>query len=329
MLSFWRPRAPSGYAIFGDYLTPMFVTSTSCSDFFLILMLVEGFLLAFNLFFVFHFRNEPPTKGVLALNTNIVRVKRPLSYKLVWQSGSPRTNIFHQKDLEDKISNIDQLCSVWLPVAPAGYVAMGCVASSGTAEPPLSSAFCLTASLVSSCNLRDCIALRSNIYYLNLFLYLMYGYRYLIFHTHALCPLTEFFRDNTNMIFWRVDNAFGSFLPGDPASMSVDGNAYDLRHMLFDSADSSSKTVSRRQDSRNDFSQLERSELTSGRLFDAVASFKLIWSNSGTSSPKKLSIWRPMLSEGMFYFGDIAVNGYHLCDTVCHLKTKLRLRLTT
>jgi hypothetical protein len=21
--SFWRPRAPSGYAIFGDYLTPM------------------------------------------------------------------------------------------------------------------------------------------------------------------------------------------------------------------------------------------------------------------------------------------------------------------
>ncbi|CAD6212089.1 unnamed protein product [Miscanthus lutarioriparius] len=244
VLSFWRPRAPSGYAIFGDYLTPM---------------------------------NDPPTKGVLALNTNIVRVKRPLSYKLVWQSGSPRTNVFHQnEDSENKISNVDQLCSVWLPVAPVGYVAMGCVVSSGTAEPPLSSVFCLTASLVSSCNLRDCIALR----------------------------------DNANMIFWRIDNAFGSFLPGDPASMSVHGNAYDLRHMLFDSADSSSKTVSRRQDSRNDSSQLERSELTSGRLFDAVASFKLIWSNSATSSPKKLSIWRPMLSEGMFYFGDIAVNGY-------------------
>jgi hypothetical protein len=42
----------------------------------------------------------------------------------------------------------------------------------------LSSVFCLAASLVSSCNLRDCIALRSNIYYLNLFLYLLYGYRY-------------------------------------------------------------------------------------------------------------------------------------------------------
>ena len=135
-------------------------------------------LLAFNLSF-FHLRNDPPTKGVLALNTNIVRVKRPLSYKLVWQSGSPRTKVFHQnEDSENKISNVDQLCSVWLPVAPVGYVAMGCVVSSGTAEPPLSSVFCLTASLVSSCNLRDCIALRSNIYYLNLFLYLLYGYRY-------------------------------------------------------------------------------------------------------------------------------------------------------
>lgn len=131
------------------------------------------------------------------------------------------------------------------------------------------------------------------------------------------------------MIFWRVDNAFGSFLPGDPASMSVHGNAYDLRHMLFDSADSSSKTVSKRQDSRNDSSQLERSELTSGRLFDAVASFKLIWSNSATSSPKKLSIWRPMLSEGMFYFGDIAVNGYHLYDYCLSFKDQALLQLTT
>jgi hypothetical protein len=41
----------------------------------------------------------------------------------------------------------------------------------------LSSVFCLTASLVSSCNLRDCIALRSNIYYLNLFSFLFYGNR--------------------------------------------------------------------------------------------------------------------------------------------------------
>uniref|UniRef100_A0A0E0R2L4 PH domain-containing protein n=1 Tax=Oryza rufipogon TaxID=4529 RepID=A0A0E0R2L4_ORYRU len=170
-------------------------------------------------------KNDSPTKGVLALNTNIVRVKRPLSYKLVWRSGPPQTNELQhsEKDLKNKPSNVD--------------------------------------------------------------------------------------RGNANMSFWRVDNAFGSFLPGDPAHMRVDGNAYDLRHMLFNDADSS-KTSSIGQDSHNDASQIERSALTSGRLFEAVASFKLIWSNNGMSSPKKLSIWRPMLSEGMFYFGDIAVNGY-------------------
>lgn len=124
------------------------------------------------------------------------------------------------------------------------------------------------------------------------------------------------------MIFWRVDNAFGSFLPGDPASMSVHENAYDLRHMLFNSADSSSKTISRGKYTSNGASQIERSALTSGRLFEAVASFKLIWSNSGTTSPKKLSIWRPMLSEGMFYFGDIAVNGYCICYQSLSLKNQ-------
>lgn len=280
--------------------------------------MLDGFVTSF----FFHLRNDPPSKGVLALNSNVIRVKRPLSYKLVWQSSSPRTNILHQneRDLKNKLSNVGQLCSVWLPVAPVGYVAMGCVVSPGTAEPPLSSVFCLTASLVSSCNLRDCIALRSNTYCLNLFSYLLYSYRDCsLMHYVQL----SFFRDHSDMIFWRVDNSFGSFLPGDPASMSVHGNAYDLRHMLFNSADSSSKIISRRQDYTNDASQLERSALTSGRLFEAVASFKLIWSNSGTSSPKKLSIWRPMLSEGMCYFGDIAVNGYHLYIILSHLRTKL------
>jgi vacuolar protein sorting-associated protein 13A/C len=121
-----------------------------------------------------------------------------------------------------------------------------------------------------------------------------------------------FCRANANTSFWRVDNAFGTFLPGDPANVSLHVNAYDLRHMLFSSADASSKNSSGGKDSRrNDAPQVERSALTSGRLFEAVASFKLVWSNDGMSAPKKLSIWRPMMSEGMFYFGDIALSGYN------------------
>ena len=84
--------------------------------------------------------------------------------------------------------------------------------------------------------------------------------------------------------------------------------------MLFSSTDASSKNSSGGKDSRNDAPQVERSALTSGRLFEAVASFKLVWSNDGMSAPKKLSIWRPMMSEGMFYFGDIALSGYNWFD---------------
>uniref|UniRef100_A0A0Q3N5I8 PH domain-containing protein n=1 Tax=Setaria italica TaxID=4555 RepID=A0A0Q3N5I8_SETIT len=240
----------------------------------------------------------------LKMESNGIRVIEPFDMAVKYSSASGKTNLHVLVSeiymnfsfsilrlflaVEEEISAFLRMSSKKMSLecyqfdkvatvqAPTGYVAMGCVVSPGAAEPPLSSVFCLTASLVSSCNLRDCIALR----------------------------------DNGNMIFWRVDNSFGSFLPGYPSSMSMHGHAYDLRHMLFNSAGSSSKTISRSQDCRNDAAQLERSALTSGRLFEAVASFKLIWSNSGTSSPKKLSIWRPMLSEGMFYFGDIAVNGY-------------------
>lgn len=172
----------------------MFVITLSFSCFFLsLLSWCTNFV---NIYYLFHVRNDPPTRGVLALNTNFVRVKRPLSYKLVWQSGPPRTNGFHRnkEDSKNKPFNVDDICSVWLPVAPVGYVAMGCVVTSGTAQPPLSSVFCLTASLVSSCNIRDCVALRSNKDNLTYLLYLtvlLCGYRdcmlmliYIIFQSY-------------------------------------------------------------------------------------------------------------------------------------------------
>lgn len=63
----------------------------------------------------------------------------------------------------------------------------------------------------------------------------------------------------------------------------------------------------------NNTIESERSStINSRRRFEAVASFQLIWWNQGSGSRKKLSIWRPVVSEGMVYFGDIAVQGYKL-----------------
>lgn len=87
-----------------------------------------------------------------------MRVKRPVSFKLIWSplsSGGLGDSSMNDKDERD------DSCSIWFPEAPKGYVALGCVVSSGSTPPPLTSVFCILASSVSPCSLRDCIAISS------------------------------------------------------------------------------------------------------------------------------------------------------------------------
>lgn len=252
--AFWRPCAPSGYAVLGDCLTPL---------------------------------TEPPSKGVLAVNASIARVKRPVTYKLIWSSSTISANNSNHDFtcIGSENDNAEQYisCSIWFPVAPKGYVAIGCVVSSDSKEPPLSSGLCILASLVSPCSMKDCVALN----------------------------LSEL--GAANVAFWRVENSFGSFLPADPEGI---GKAYDLRQMIFKDSDHATKvpkSTTIQGSAHNDDStlQLERPAfLASGRMFESVASFRLIWWNQGAASGKRLSIWRPVLQDGMVYLGDIAVQGY-------------------
>ncbi|GMQ04542.1 hypothetical protein CsSME_00049923 [Camellia sinensis var. sinensis] len=89
-----------------------------------------------------HDSNKPPTKGVLAVNTSLARVKRPVSFKLVWPPTA-NNDISEFQDVDNH-----NICSIWFPEAPKGYVALGCVVSTGRTQPPLSSAFCILASLI-------------------------------------------------------------------------------------------------------------------------------------------------------------------------------------
>ncbi|KAL6985854.1 hypothetical protein U1Q18_019227, partial [Sarracenia purpurea var. burkii] len=251
IFAFWRPRAPPGFAVLGDYITPL---------------------------------NKPPTKGVLAMNTSLARFKRPVSFKLVWPfAGNGDISEFQA------VKNND-ICSIWFPEAPKDYVALGCVVSSMGTQPPLSSAFCILASLVSPCALRDCITINSNM----------------------SC--------SSSLAFWRVDNSFGTFLPADPTTLGLIGRAYELRHMLFEFPETSSASKSSyHEPSLSDHAQALQPERTStintGRRFEAVTSFRLIWWNHGSSPRKKLSIWRPIVPEGIVYFGDIAVQGFESPNT--------------
>ncbi|KAE8731960.1 Pleckstrin (PH) domain-containing protein isoform 2 [Hibiscus syriacus] len=180
-------------------------------------------------------------------------------------------------------------CSVWFPEAPEGYIALGCVVSPGKLQPSSSSTFCIPASFVSPCSLRDCITI-TNQY-------------------------------PSSLAFWRVDNSLGTFLPAEPTTLRLLAAAYELRHIIIRSPEVYPKPsrVSEIQTSSHgcvNNRQFENSSVVNiGRCFEAVASFKLVWWNRGSSSRKQLSIWRPMISLGMVYFGDIAVQGYEPPNT--------------
>ncbi|KAK7309084.1 hypothetical protein RJT34_05549 [Clitoria ternatea] len=257
--AFWRPHAPPGFVVLGDYLTPL---------------------------------DKPPTKGVLAVNTNSITVKRPVSFKLIWPPsisvGIKGEGMDNSKLLGK--TEADTICSIWFPEAPKGYVALGCIVTHGKTPPPLSSAFCIPSSAVSPSSLRDCITI----------------------------GITDI--SSSSVAFWRVDNSLGTFLPVDPISLSLMGKAYELRCIKYDflkaSSVASSNLDSHAPSGRHQSLQSDQcADANSNRRFEPVASFQLIWWNQGTNSRKRLSIWRPVVPMGMVYFGDIAVKGYEPPNT--------------
>ncbi|KAJ7944655.1 pleckstrin-likey (PH) domain-containing protein [Quillaja saponaria] len=260
--AFWRPHAPPGFAVLGDYLTPL---------------------------------DKPPTKGVLAVNTSSTRVKKPINFRLIWPSLASGDVIAQGVENRDSFQNAvleggGDCCSIWYPEAPKGYVALGCVVSHCRAPPPLSSAFCILASLVSPCSLRDCITIG----------------------TTDICP--------SSLAFWRVENSVGTFLPADAATCRLMGKAYELRHIKYGSPKISLTTAKssdvQNPSGGNQILQADRSaDVNSARRFEAVASFQLIWWNQGANSGKRLSMWRPVVPQGRIYFGDIAVKGYEPPNT--------------
>ncbi|KAK4746515.1 hypothetical protein SAY87_012827 [Trapa incisa] len=251
---FWRPRAPPGFVVLGDYLTPM---------------------------------EKPPRKGVLAINTNVARVKKPISFKLIWASQGSSKQVLYDQWSSSESENAD--CFVWFPEAPEGYISLGCIVSQGLHPPPLSSVSCIMASLVTPCSLRDCVTISSN----NLY-----------------SPV---------LAFWRVDNSFGSFLPAEP-SFKLMARAYELRHVMFSSLDSKKAYDNSNLETSSpgyidNACSESLAEVNSDQRFEAVANFQLVWWNQGSRWRKRLSIWRPSLSPGMVYFGDNAVQGYEPPNT--------------
>lgn len=93
----------------------------------------------------------PPSQVVVALSNTYGRVRKPLGFRLVHTlPGS--------LDLVDsKKSNEQNDCSIWVPVPPRGYLALGCVVNSGNQPPSNNVVYCLRSDLVTSATFSDCI----------------------------------------------------------------------------------------------------------------------------------------------------------------------------
>lgn len=154
----------------------------------------------------------------------------------------------------------------------------------------------------------------------------MYFYVSSIVNKCVYCYLTKFefihfpntvnCRYTSSFAFWRVDNSLGTFLPAEPTTLRLLARPYELRHVIIGSPEvypgaSRSSEIQASPSGHVNNRQSESSAVgNSGRRFEAVASFRLVWWNRGSSSRKQLSIWRPVVPNGMVYFGDIAVQGY-------------------
>ncbi|XP_024524741.1 uncharacterized protein LOC9654875 isoform X2 [Selaginella moellendorffii] len=226
-ITFWRPRAPPGFTVLGDCLTVV---------------------------------DEPPSKGVIAMNMNLVHLKKPVDFRLVWSSSA------NEDDSEQ--------CCVWLPIAPEGYVVLGCVASIGRSPPSASPTLCVLKQLVTEWYMRDCIQVNGT---------------------------TE-----QEWAFWRADNSSASFFPISALRKPHSSRIYELRHVAFELE----KAEDRFGTTKTSGESARSSDEDNGVLLTTVTRFKLIWWDKGAKSKKSVSIWRPVTPSRCVILGDIAVEGY-------------------
>jgi len=98
--AFWRPVAPDGYFILGDYAQGDYASPHGT------MAVVKA-------------QDDPGKEPLLAL---------PVSFDRIWY---------------DKDSGADEDGAVWVPKAPAGYVALGGVATRGYNPPPVDTIRCV------------------------------------------------------------------------------------------------------------------------------------------------------------------------------------------
>ncbi|KAJ7955294.1 calcium-dependent lipid-binding family protein [Quillaja saponaria] len=258
-LTVWRPQAPANYVVLGDCVTS---------------------------------RPIPPSQAVMAVSNTYGRVRKPTGFDLIGSFVSIQRLV----GAEDH-SAVDNDCSLWMPIAPSGYTAMGCIAHPGNQPPPNHVVYCIRSDLVTTTAYSECL-----------------------FSAPSNSQFTSGFS------IWRVDNVIGSFFAhastGCPPIDRCCGLSSHL--LLWNSNRVQSSTKEFASDLNTDYEsenlQTGQSINTSG--WDVLRSiskatncnmstpnFERIWWDKGSDLRRPVSIWRPIARPGYAVVGDCIIEG--------------------
>ncbi|CAL9040995.1 unnamed protein product [Musa banksii] len=249
-LTFWRPQAPPNYSILGDCVTS---------------------------------RSIPPSQVVLAVSNTYGRVRKPLGFKFIGLIS----NILALGDVT-KLNN-DSDCSIWMPIPPPGYSALGCVAHPGSQPPPNHIVHCLRADLLTSTNFSGC-----------------------------MCFIPPNSGVPSGFSIWRVDNVVGSFYAHNSVDSPPQVESFNLHQILLRNPDD----ISSKETTENKLHYEQGGSSNSSSGWDILRSlsgaaayclstphFERIWWDKGCDTRRPISIWRPVRRPGFSALGDCVTEG--------------------
>ncbi|KAG5388182.1 hypothetical protein IGI04_029723 [Brassica rapa subsp. trilocularis] len=232
----------------------------------------------------------PPTQAVMAISNTYGRVRKPTGFNCIGLfsviQGSGGDNGQHSIDSDE--------CSLWMPVAPAGYTAMGCVANLGSEPPPDHIVYCLRSDLVSSSSFSECI---------------------------YTVPSNSLFESGFSI--WRADNVLGSFYAHSSTAAPSKQYSPGLSHRLLwnplqmktspisDSSPTGGSQSEQTSDQTGNSSgwDIVRSISKPTSYHVSTSNFERIWWDKGGDLRRPVSIWRPIPRPGFAILGDSITEG--------------------
>ncbi|XP_074383059.1 uncharacterized protein LOC141724723 isoform X2 [Apium graveolens] len=258
-LTFWRPRAPSNYVVLGDCVTS---------------------------------RPIPPSYTVMAVSSTYGRVRKPLRFELIGLFSA----IQGYEGLEGNFTTNND-CSIWRPIPPQGYTALGCVAQIGTQPPPTHIVHCVRSDLVTSTRYSECIFCTSenqsfssgfSIWLLDNVAGSFYA------HPSSSCPPINICRDLNHLV--QINSSLSHFsLENPPSNLDFERDLENGQPNCQSAKSSGWDTV--------------RSISKPSNCYVSTPNFERIWWDKGGDIRRPVSIWRPGPRPGYAILGDCIIEG--------------------